>query len=401
MVFNFTDTRPVVVIYKDQLLPRSQTFVRAQAEALQRYVPLYAGSREVPGGFSLPEGRWAVVNEGGYLGKAEEAAFLFGGWSPKLVRALRKTRPVLMHCHFGVDGVSAMRLARKLKIPFLVTYHGYDATIRPEIASHWRHREYGRKRLLVARAAVTIVAVSNHIKKCLVDQGFPAEKIIVHYIGIDTDYFRADPEVVREPVVLFVGRLVEKKGCEYLVRAMARVQESYPPARLVVIGDGPLRPELERLAVQHCASATFLGACTPAEVREWMNRASVFCVPSVTASNGNQEGFGLVFTEAQGMGLPVVSFASGGVTEAVAHGVTGFLVPERDEEGLARNIALLLNDPQLWNKFSAEGIRRVGSQFSLRTQTALLENIYASIVSAASGLVCAAPVGSSLPMVKS
>ena len=385
MVFTFADSRPVVVIYKDKLLPRSQTFVRAQAEALQQYVPLYAGSRTLPEGLSLPDGRWAVVNEGGWLGRVQEAAFQFWGSSPKLVRALRQTRPVLIHCHFGVDGISAMRLAKKLRIPFLVTFHGYDATIAPEQAANWRHREYVQQRRGLAREATVFVAVSNHIKDRLVEQGFPAEKVIVHYIGIDTDFFRANPEVPREPVVLFVGRLVEKKGCEYLIRAMARVQSSYPAARLVIIGEGALRPKLEHLASEHCSSATFLGARPPEEVREWMNRASVFCVPSVTARNGDQEGFGLVFIEAQAMGLPVVSFASGGVPEAVANGSAGFLVPERDEQGLATNIALLLSDQQIWNRASAEGISRVRSQFNLRTQTALLEKIYASIISAASG----------------
>jgi glycosyltransferase involved in cell wall biosynthesis len=393
MVFNFTDPRPVVVIYKDKLLPSSQTFVRAQAEALRHYVPLYAGSQEVPGGFSLPEGRWAVVNEGGWLGKVQEAVFQVWGWSPKLVRALRQTKPVLMHCHFGIDGVSGMRLAKKLRIPFIVTFHGYDATIAPEFASTWRHRKYVRQRRVLAREATMFVAVSNHIKERLVDQGFPPEKVIVHYIGIDTEFFRADPEVLREPVVLFVGRLVEKKGCEYLVRAMARVQAFHPAARLVVIGDGSLRTKLEQLARQHCPSTTFLGACPPNEVRQWMNRASVFCVPSVTGRNGDQEGFGLVFSEAQAMGLPVVSYASAGVPEAVSNGLTGFLVPERDEQGLASNITLLLTNPEVWNKLSTEGIRRVRSQFNLRTQTVLLERIYASIISAASGLAQAQVTG--------
>jgi glycosyltransferase involved in cell wall biosynthesis len=111
-----------------------------------------------------------------------------------------------------------------------------------------------------------------------------------------------------------------------------------------------------------------------------MNRASVFCVPSTTAKNGDQEGFGLVFTEAQAMGLPVVSFASAGVPEAVSDGATGFLVPERDEEGLARNITMLCSDKQVWQRCSAAGIARVRSQFNLRKQTGMLEEIYASIV---------------------
>jgi glycosyltransferase involved in cell wall biosynthesis len=184
-----------------------------------------------------------------------------------------------------------------------------------------------------------------------------------------------------------VGRLVEKKGCEHLIRAMGRVRGACPGVRLVIIGEGPLQTQLQQLAKQECPKTTFLGARSAHEVREWMNRAAVFCVPSTTARNGDQEGFGLVFSEAQAMGLPVVSFASAGVPEAVADGETGFLVPERDEAGLARNITLLLTDKQVWQRFSTAGSARVRSQFDLRRQTRVLEEIYASVTDKASGLV--------------
>jgi glycosyltransferase involved in cell wall biosynthesis len=386
MALKLTERRPVVAIYRDDLLPVSQTFIRSQAETLQRYVPVYAGARLLASGLELPHGRWTVVNEGGWWGKAQETAFRVCGWSPKLVRSLRQVRPALVHGHFGPDGVRAMQLARKLRVPFLITFHGYDATVMPEFAPDWLHRKYLRQRSILAFEAAKFLAVSNYIKGKLVEQAFPPGKIIVHYIGVDTDFFRADPSVVREPIVLFVGRLVEKKGCEYLIRAMARVQMRHPAVRLVVIGEGLLQTGLQQLAQQNCPNAMFLGARPANEVREWMNRASVFCVPSVTASNGDQEGFGLVFTEAQAMGLPVVSFASAGVPEAVANGLTGFLVTERDEEGLARNIARLLDDKQLWQSVSSAGIARVHSQFNLRKQTGILEEIYASITGEACGL---------------
>lgn len=379
MALKLSDRRPVVVIYKDKLLPVSQTFVRAQGEALRNYVPVYAGTHLVRGGLTLPEGRSMVVNEGSWVGRVKEEAFYRWGYAPKFVSALQQTSPVLLHCHFGPDGVRAMQLARRLDVPFLTTFHGYDATITPEYAPNWKHRAFLRQRPALARKAAKFLAVSKYIKSKLVDQGFPEEKVIVHYIGVDTDFFQADLSVRREPIVLFVGRLVEKKGCEYVIRAMARVHAACPEARLVVIGDGPLRARLQQLAQQHSPTATFLGARTPNQVREWMSRSSVFCVPSTTARNGDQEGFGLVFAEAQAMGLPVVSFASAGVPEAVANGETGFLVPERDEEGLARNITMLFTDKQAWQRCSAAGIARVRSRFDLRKQTGELEEIYASI----------------------
>lgn len=372
--------RRVVVIYKDKLLPQSQTFVRAQAEMLRNYVPIYAAAARVGNGLSLPDGRWTVVNDGGWTGRLRQEAFYRRGWAPTMVRTLRQARPKLMHCHFGPDGIRGMQLARKLNVPFIVTFHGYDATIRPGFSPDWRHRMFLRERNVLAREGTKFIAVSNFIKQKLVEQGFPENKVVVHYIGIDTEVFQPDPNVAREPIVLFVGRLVEKKGCEFLIRAMGRLGDRHANLRLVVIGDGPLRKNLEELARQHCPKTSFLGAKPSDEIKGWMNRASVFCVPSMTASNGDQEGFGLVFAEAQAMGLPVVSFASAGVPEAVADGVTGLLAPERDEAALEQNIEKLLSDRELWQRCSAAGMARVRSQFDLRRQTGVLEAIYDSVV---------------------
>jgi len=111
-------------------------------------------------------------------------------------------------------------------------------------------------------------------------------------------------------------------------------------------------------------------------VRLWMQQAKIFCVPSITAKSGDSEGFGLVFAEAQAMGLPVVSFASGGIPEAIAHGETGFLAAEQDSEKLVAYILSLLEDQELWQKFSQKGQERVRTLFNLHHQTRALESIY-------------------------
>lgn len=376
-------TGPVVAIYKDKMLPPSQTFVRLQAEALQNYTPLYITGEILRDGLALPRERCLVINDGGRWGAIKEAAFLACGFAPGFFRRLKSLQPALIHSHFGPDGLRGRYLARQLGVPLVVTFHGYDATIALAHAASRRFRSYLRRRHLLSDAAV-LIAVSRHIKQRLVEQGLPGDKIAVHYIGVDPDSFQADLSVPREPIVLFVARLVEKKGCEYLIRAMVRVQAQCPEARLVVIGDGILRSSLEQLAARCGVKAAFLGVKPMDEIRRWMNRATVFSVPSVTAANGDQEGFGLVFAEAQAMGLPVVSFASAGVREAVAEGTSGLLSPEHDVEGLARNIQQLLSDPVLWHKFSEAGVARVRSEFNVHRQTRTLEDIYSVAIREAS-----------------
>lgn len=373
--------KPAIAIYRDRLLPPSETFVSAQAESLQRFVPYYLGSRMVQG-LPLPLERALVVNRGSVMSKIGEASHQLFGWEPNFARRVRKLNPVLVHAHFGPDGVRALPLARALRVPLLVTFHGYDVTIRDEYArrSFYSHRVYVRRREVLKREARLFVAVSEFIREKLLEQGFPPKKIVVHHIGVDSEAFRPEPGVPREPVVLFVGRLVEKKGCEHLVRAMGRVQAKSPEAELVVIGDGPLRPNLELLAGRTLRRYRFLGTQPPSSVRAWMNRASVFSVPSLTAESGDAEAFGLVFAEAQAMGLPVVSFASGGVPEAVAHGKTGFLAAERDWKALAEHISSLLGDDALRRRFGVAGRKRVCALFDLRKQTEELEGIYEKVL---------------------
>ena len=373
--------RAAVAIYRDRLLPPSETFVLAQAESLRRFNPYYLGSRVVQG-LALPPERALVVNRGDLASKLGEASHQLFGWEPGFARRVRKLGPVLIHAHFGPDGVRALPLSRALGVPLVVTFHGYDVTIKDEYArrSFYSHRVYVRRRDVLKREGRLFVAVSEFVREKLVEQGFPSEKIVVHHIGVDVETFRLDPGVTREPVVLFVGRLVEKKGCEYLIRAMSRVQSAMPEAELVVIGDGPLRSSLERLAGKTLRRHRFLGTQPPSGVRAWLNRASVFCVPSITAASGDAEAFGLVFAEAQAMELPVVSFASGGVPEAVAHGETGFLAAERDWKGLAEHLSTLLKDDALRRRFGAAGRARVRARFDLRKQTPKLEELYERVL---------------------
>lgn len=210
-----TITKSNLVFFSGLLLPPSETFIRAQGEGLQQFTPYYVGSRLVKG-LSLPSERTLVVNRGGALGTAQEGLFKLLGSAPRLYKQVQQLNPVLIHAHFGLNGSLALPLARTLKIPMLVTFHGSDATKKDEyVRRSISHQVYFRRREALKREARLFIAVSEFIKSKLVEQGFPQDKIVVHHIGVDTEVFQPDPAVPRQPVVLFVGRLAEKKGCEY------------------------------------------------------------------------------------------------------------------------------------------------------------------------------------------
>jgi colanic acid/amylovoran biosynthesis glycosyltransferase len=368
-----------VIIYRNYLLSPSETFVRDQAESLTEYIPYYAGLRYVDG-LELPEEKTLIVNRGGFISRMCEIRTKLFGFSPYFIQQIKNVKPILVHAHFGQDGSMVLPLAQILNIPLIITFHGADITVSDDAAEKSiMQKTYMQRRNILKKETHLFIAVSNFIKQQLILKGFPPEKIVVHPIGINTDYFQFDPQYPREPVVLFVGRLVEKKGCRYLIEAMAKVQSIMPHVKLVIIGDGQLRTLLEQLAHDLQINCSFLGVQTPSQVRDWMQRSKVFCVPSITADSGDAEGFGMVFAEAQAMGLPVVSSKHGGISEAVDHEQTGLLVEEHDVEGLSENLSKLLQNENLWNSFSCGGSERVRKHFNLHKQTLILEDLYAQV----------------------
>ncbi|MET0658483.1 MAG: glycosyltransferase [Steroidobacteraceae bacterium] len=371
-----------VLIFRSRLLPASETFIQAQAAALTRYEPYFLGRKRVRG-LELPTERQCVINESRLLGRVYDRLFTSSGYLPARVRReLKRIQPALVHAHFAVDACLALPLARALGVPLVVTMHGYDVTTSDEVfkrRSDRALRQFPERRVQLFREAEQFIAISNFIRASAERLGCPPERTRVLYIGIDEQRFTPSTQERTRPLVLFVGRLVPKKGGEHLLNAMTLVQQQVPSAELVLIGDGPLRQTLEAQA-RGLRNVTFLGAQPPTIVREHLQRASVFCVPSIAAPNGDNEGLGMVFLEAQASAIPVVSFDSGGVSEAVQQGVTGLLAQPGDDAALASHITRLLQDSELKQQMGAAGRARVEQQFSLRKQTALLEDLYDEIV---------------------
>ncbi len=371
--------KPKVIVFSDHLLAFPETFIRAQAFALSGFEPVYAGSRRVAG-LELPSDHTYVISQGDFAGRLQEGAFKLFGIAPRLIKSLGALNPVLLHAHHGANGLRALALAQSLGVPMIVTFHGSDATATNlrYAKAPFGHRRYLARKAQLQKGGALFLAVSQFIRRKLLEQDFPPEKVEVHYTGVDTKMFQpASTEC--DPIVLFVGRLTERKGVEFVIRAVSLVQNEMPATELVVIGDGPLRGDLERQAKLSLRRYRFLGMRSHEEVGEWMNRASLFCAPSVKMPSGEEEAFGMVYAEAMAMQKPVVAFDSGGVSEVVSHGQTGFLAPERDWRGLAHYMFLLLQHTELRKRFGVAGRERVIREFDLTKRTKILETIYARV----------------------
>lgn len=379
-----TTGRPLVAIYRTQILPLSETFVRDQALALRRWHPVMVGERLIE---SLPlEGLPAQAR---YRGLPSLPQRLTGAmWRtlnrspPRTARIIRGLRPDLVHAHFGFDGVEAWPYAEALGVPLLVTLHGSDITTSME----WFARGQGGRRWksypkrlarLTKQKQVSFVAVSRNIHDAAVAAGLPPERIFIRPIGIDTTRFAHAGQMVaeRRPLVLFLGRLVEKKGCNFLVEAFQNIRRQVPGAELVIAGDGPERSRLAA-CVPADGGISFLGAVTRDQVQALLAQARVLCLPSVTAQNGDAEGLPLVILEAQASGVPVVTSARGGASEGIEDGRTGYAFAERDVAALTDRLLRLLTDNDLAGRFSAAGPAFVARHYDLQRCTAALETLY-------------------------
>lgn len=381
--------KPKVLVFRDRLLPISETFVANQSLLLQRYEAFFLGSRRSQPSIPLPEERLQVINPSGqksllHRGFWDEVKFKVLGLPPKHVLAwLRELRPVLLHAHFAPDGALALPLAKTLGIPLVVSLLGTDITLKEKevLLRSWpSHRLYLlRKRQLQKEAALFIVP-STYLMERALERGYPREKLVLLPHGVDTEFFHPDPLKTQFGRVLYVGRLIKRKGLSYLIRALAPLAQKFPELRLVVIGDGPMRREYEALGRDLLGDKiVFLGAQPKEVVREEMQKAYIFSMPSVTMPSGEAETFGMVYLEAQACGVPVVAFRSGAVAEVVEQGKSGLLFEERDVEGLRQGIATLLRDKALHRAMADHARRLVNERFSAIKIQKQLELIYKTL----------------------
>lgn len=360
-----------VLVFKETLLPLSETFILEQVRTLTGYEPILAGLELLRPGLALPHEPLVLSSRGRPLSDLRAKLYRRTGTAPRFHVSAKRVGADLVHAHFASGGRTAIALARRLNIPLVVTLHGSDVTAGRRNANQYKG---------LGQYASLFLCVSEFIRDCALKAGLPPHKLTVHHIGVDRNLFSPGNSFEASHGVLFVGRLVAKKGCEYLLRAMQVVQQRHARCELTVIGEGPLRTSLERLAKELNVRCTFRGPQPAAAVRNALRRARILCVPSVTANDGDSEGLPTVLAEALAMGVPVVGSQHAGIPEIVVNQVTGMLTPERDHVAIAAALRRLLEDERCWHTLRSGGLQHVERHFDLHRQTAALERVYEEVL---------------------
>lgn len=292
----------------------------------------------------------------------------------ELRRILISEQPNIVHSHLYLPDILS-RVAAPLSCKLITTLHGEDRWW----AERTRVRSLGKTWLDGLTGwcrRVHYVSVSEDVRgKAGRALKIPMRRHRVIHNGVDTARFPFVPRTKSErPTVLQIGRFYPEKGHAVALKAFALLLTSHPGVRLVLVGDGPLRSELESQARQLRLVESVVFAGVRDDVRSQLEAADILWMPS------EREGLGLACLEAMASGLPVVATAVGGLCEAVSDGETGFLIPPGNPEALASRTALLLNDFALARRFGTNGHRRVEKLFSIDSTVSRYHESYEDLV---------------------
>jgi colanic acid/amylovoran biosynthesis glycosyltransferase len=332
----------------------SETFIRdaiGETEALG-WPSWVVTERLEPGHGAFPGERIVVTGDLRLPDRVGARMAIMRGGDPirersarKYLRALQRMPAGLLHAHFGWTATDCVLAARRLGLPFLVSFHGTDLTAVPHDPA-WAPSYVG---LLERADGVTVV--SRFLERKLRELGYGGGvDLIPAGVQLERFPFTGGPRPGDAPRLLFVGRLHPGKGVDVLLRAFARVRATGLPATLRIAGDGELRDRLEAAAVaeRRAGVVRFLGMRPHDDVCRELQEADIVVVPSQVLASGVEEGSPVVCKEAQAVGVPVVATRVGGIPESLPPELRDELVPPDDDAALADRIVRVWHDRAHW-----------------------------------------------------
>ena len=327
---SIVEARTFETMVLTQRVPESREYELTDGMAVVRFPYFWRRFENVADGATLENVR---ARRSGLL----QLPFLMLSQVLALRRAIRRFDPDVLHIHWIIpQGLAALLVARDR--PWLVTSPGVDVyALNGKI---WR----ALKSSIVGRASL-VTTMNEDMRERLIDLGAAPDRVLVLPMGADLDRVTRSASGLA-PIpgrILFAGRMVEKKGLAVLLDALERIGTT--EWSLAVVGDGPLRSQLERHAARLNGQVRFLGQLTPERLAAEYRRSELVVVPSVPARSGDQDGLPVVLLEAMASGCAIVASELPGLAEAISDGHDGVLVPPGDVVALSGAIDRLLRDP--------------------------------------------------------
>ena len=284
----------------------------------------------------------------------------------------------IIHVHWPFpQAIWGYVVSRIYRVPMVITFHGAEVLL----AKKFFFVKYFLRHSLRNAAAITCNSsfTAGRVRELGVDRTI---EVIPYGVTVDVKP-RAEEKESQQIDLLYAGRLIERKGVEYLLKAMPQVRESID-AHLHVVGDGDILPQLEQLAneLRIGDHVTFHGFVSNAELENQYRQADVFVLPAIEDRRGDTEGLGVVLVEAISYLTPVVASNVGGIVDIVKDGETGLLVEQKNPEKLAAAIVRIVEDQELREKVVAGGLQHVQSYLDWGRITDHLMSVYRSVLPA-------------------
>lgn len=300
---------------------------------------------------------------------------IYSSEARRLRSALEATEAKLLHIYFGHIGVHLLPFLRLQALPTIVSFHGADAQVDLDRPAH---REMTREMLSLT---TLVLARSESLVERIAALGCDRSKLRVHRTGLPLEQI---PITRREAPADGVWkcvqacRLIAKKGLGTSLKAFAGFAQKYPKSIFTIAGEGPAHSDLREQAAQLGIAdrVRLTGFLSQAQLQNLYAESHLFLHPSELGPDGDQEGVPNSLLEAMAGGLPVLATTHGGIPEAVDHGSTGLLVPERDHEALLREMLMLADNPARYQQIAHAGAESARARFDLAAQTRVLEGYY-------------------------
>ncbi len=346
----------------------SETFIQAHKERLKGNIFYYFNGEvptELEGGIVINSRRTRILD----ILKGHFKLNRFSLAEQAVITSFRENKIDVVLAEYGDTAQKILKICNELKLPLIVHFHGYDASVSQIIKYHQNYKE-------VFEMASYVVVVSKKMYQDLLSLGCPEQKLVYNVYGPQDDFFKVHPKFSKQQFIS-IGRFVDKKAPYNLILSFLKVIEKFPETKLIMAGDGQLLDTCKNLVKYYRleANISFVGVISPEKYREYLLESLAFVQHSITAANGDSEGTPVGILEASAAGLPVISTKHAGIPDVIVNGKTGLLVEEHDVDGMAENMIKLMGNTEIAKELGTNGKKYIKDNFTLKRHIGVLDEL--------------------------
>ncbi len=352
----------------------SETFIQAHKKYLKGNI-FYFFSGELPteieGGVLFNSRRKRML----YILKGSFQLNRFSLKELALLASFKRNKIDLVFAEYGGTGEAVVAICKKLKLPLIVHFHGFDASHKNQLAVH---NQYKR----IFNYARFIIAVSRKMERDLIELGCPREKLVYTVCGPEKEFFNIQPAFTKQQFIA-ACRFVNKKAPYYLILSFLEVIKEFPSAKLLIAGKGELHDTCQNLIRFYNLdkNVKLTGVLTPEKFRDYLKESQALVQHSIITDDGDSEGTPVVILEAGAAGLPVIATNHAGIPDVIINGETGFLTEEHDVQGMADNMIKILKDVELAREIGKRAKKHIHENYTMESHIKILNGLIKTTLS--------------------